>query len=707
MPSYYRPLGELPRRHDGAESASPPNARPTARPALLVVGLASLVVSSLSASIARADVGNALIPLVVLGDNSAQRYREALRRVSEGDVVDGVRRLQSLHEEIWGRNHMAYDPDRVGAREDWIVAVSLTEAIIASLSTLPDSAKEFYRGEFSTSAATLLERGLRDGDVRSLIRTSDLYPITDSAPRALLAAGDILFEENQVGRAAEVWRDMRRRVGSNSPYERALAIREGLISVRRGDPADRAAASTALATLGISVPSTGISEFHPAVAELPSLPFQRGQLEWRSVSFARDNQIRSQSYSIGGPVPYAPVPAFGDGWVAVLTSRKALRFDLDTGKQVGEVSLAPDPRFYEDERLIRFHAVTAADLLVSSYVADATDRDQYLGFDITVEVPKRALKGIRIGTDRAIWDTVRRQVADPFLAELSFNGEPTLVDGRIYALGWRKRGYIDVFLVCLDARTGERLWSAPIAGNQVELTMFGETAHEPILGTVCVDDSAVFCSTNLGVIARVRASDGHVLWATEYEAQGRRSYGGHRSYRMQARPVWERNPIILHSGRLAVTPLDSADLFVLDPEDGRVEQRVSGEQGFLVGVFEDHLVLARNGIRLIPVSDVESRHGPQFRVANEIRARPALVAEGIVYTTEEGLFHQPIVIGRKDNLPPVKLCALDELEYDINERDAIHDGVVDVLHDRILVTSSQRISCYLPDLPPGKVEKPK
>ena len=125
--------------------------RGTLLPLFLFVGLVP--------SIARADIGDALIPPVVLGDESAQRYRDALKRVSEGEIIDGVRRLQTLHEEIWGRNHMAYDPDRVGPREDWIVAVSLTEEIIAAIGDLPDAAKEFYRGEFSLSAETLLARG--------------------------------------------------------------------------------------------------------------------------------------------------------------------------------------------------------------------------------------------------------------------------------------------------------------------------------------------------------------------------------------------------------------------------------------------------------------------------------------------------------------------------------------------------------------------
>jgi hypothetical protein len=340
-----------------------------------------------------------------------------------------------------------------------------------------------------------------------------------------------------------------------------------------------------------------------------------------------------------------------------------------------------------------------------NYIADATEPEEFLQFAITVDIPRRGLKGIRVGGDRAIWDTVKRQSADPFLAELSFNGDLALADGRLYALGWRKRGYIDVYLVCLDASTGERLWAAPIAGNQVELTMFGETAHEPLLGTVLVRGGSVYCSTNLGVVAGVRASDGHVLWATEYEAQRRRQFRGRRQYGRT--PIaWERNPMLLHEERLVVTPLDSPDLIVFHAGDGRVLQKKSQERGFLVGILDERIVVAKSEIRLLPVRDLERGDELRTKVVDEIRAAPALVDGGIVYCTQDGLYHQPLR-GDLESRPPELLCTLEELEYDLEDRDPVPDGLVTVLRDRILVTSSQRVSCFLEDIPPPEPVSPR
>ena len=686
-------------------------------PLLSLLLLSSLVL--LPTGAARADLGEALIPLVVSGDEAAQDFRKALTRIEAGitameeadgaasarfELEEGVRRLQSVHEESWGRNHMAYD-DRIGGRE-FAVAISLTERITETILALPEAAREFYRQEYRLSAETLLERGLAEKDVDSLVRTAQLYPLIETAPRALLAAGDLCFELDQVTRAAAIWGripsfrphvlEADRRSGS--PEEQRLAtaytIRAGLIAARQGTAEERADIAPNLGRLAKLMEFDAWPPRASDEKSYPPIPFTSGRLEWRTLSYFNQNHIR-RSYS-PEPPRYTAEPAFGPGWVSVATSRKLLRFHIDSGKQIGEVALAPDPDFDEDVRLIKFYAAGEGNVLVTSYVSDMSDAEKYMGFDIKVEIPQRGLKGVRIGSDRAIWDTVRRQNKDPFLAEMSFNGKFAVEGGRLYALGWRKKGDIDVFLICLDLHTGKRLWSAPIVGNQVELTMFGEAAYEPVLGDVLVDGDAIFCSTNLGVISRVRASDGHVLWATEYDAIEKRSLRRRRSRTpKRMSPVWERNEMLLTHGRLVVTPLDSREMYVLDPKDGRVLQDRTG-YGFLVGAWEDHFVLAwKNQIETIPIRDIESTRGDHFSAPGEIRGRPALVEDGIVYATESGLYYQKLSRGTPLSSSAQKISTFTPRHDPHGSHDEILDGTVVVLPDRILVTSSQWISCFL------------
>lgn len=686
--------------------AKPRTPFPVRLAAALIAAVALPAVAPCTGAIARADIGDAMIPLVIRGDDAAQRYRDALRRIEAGELQDGIRRLQSLHEEIWGRNLMTRDPALANETEGWIVAVSLTGRIVESIRTLSPEGIEFYRSEFALPARTLLERGLARRDPESLVRTSELYPITDTTRAALLAAGDLFFEQDLTARAGEVWMRLASFVGPGDAHETPVAVRLALLASRGHDDAALLAANERLGRLGVgltvpTVPSTDDSH------ERVSLPFEHGMLAWRTYSYSRKNQTRSMEYPRHRAIDYVQVPGVGQGWVAVATTREMLRFDVDTGKQVGQVRFPYESRYFEEDPMVRYYAVPDGDLLVANYVTAATDPSEYLGFDITVAVPQRALQGIRVGTDRPLWDTHRLQNADPFLAELSFNSTPVVEGGRVYALGWRKKGYIDVFLVCLDARTGERVWIAPLVGNQVELTMFGEQAREPMLGEILLDDGTVYCSTNLGVICRVRASDGHVLWATEYETTLRRSYRGRgRGRSFPQDPNWRRNPVLLARDRLFATPLDSGELLVLDPEDGRIVQMEGTLSGFMVGVLGDHIVFADRDIHLVPVRDVERGAVLSSRMDSSVRGRPALVENGIVYANSNGLFHQELR-GVRTALPgAVKLCdnwIPDDDAGRPHRGSDVLDGHVTVLHDRILVTSSHWMSCYIEEPDPLEV----
>jgi hypothetical protein len=174
------------------------------------------------------------------------------------------------------------------------------------------------------------------------------------------------------------------------------------------------------------------------------------------------------------------------------------------------------------------------------------------------------------------------------------------------------------------------------------------------------------------------------------------------------RPSWEPNPIILHEDRLIAAPLDSLDLIAVDTATGAVLQQAPGDGGFLVGVLDEHLVVARGQVRLVPVRDIARGSGDGHRLPGELRARPALVEGGLVFTTEDGLFHLPLSASRTA-LPAEaqKLCSLVENAYDPGDREPVTDGMVSVLPDRILVTSSQRVSCFLAELPPPTEEGPR
>lgn len=690
------------------------------------VVLTALVVFTPAASTGEGDAGDALIPLVNAGDASAQSFREAMGRIESGDTLEGLRRLQALHEETWGKNHLVLDPE-LTPNDDWLVAISLSSLITDAISNLEPDAATAYRREFSQKAQSMLSRGRENADSSELMRVAELYPICDTEPFALLYAGDLFFETDEIDQAEMAWAPLFEEKAGSPELQAAVLLRSWLLSSRRGDTALEQKLRRELHALGIDLPPMQV-EAATEVEEsggLPPLPFTSGELAWRSNDYLRHSVIfRRAGYRGGEEIRYSSVPSVGDGWVAVPTSRKLLFYDLYGGKLVEDVNLRPGaPHFEETDASVQFDSVQAEGVVVTSYVARATKPDDYLGFDIQVALPQRALKAVDVNrSGRVIWDTASRRHPDPALLRMSFNSKPFIFQDRLYALGWTRSGYIDVQLVCLDLHSGKMIWATPLVGNQVELTMFGEPAREPFLGQMTEKDGFIYCCTNLGVIARVRSWDGRVDWLTEYESASTRAYRGRWRSR-QSQAVWAQNPVIVHAGLVIATPLDTSELWSFDAETGRLFQRTQSRFGsFMLGILGDRLVFAGDSIDTLPFRDLEdSRVRRGYRVPVATEGRPVLVEGGVLYASSDpnkaALYYQPLNKGRRGAAPPQEIALLSDRDDSSTAGSSsrlfypgdstITGGRVRVIGDRILVTSSQRVTCIVAKPLDGASEEPK
>ncbi|MGE4620101.1 MAG: PQQ-binding-like beta-propeller repeat protein [Planctomycetota bacterium] len=657
---------------------------------------------------ASADVGSALIPLLVGADGVIQEYRDALERIEEGDSLDGIRRLQILHEGIWGEN-----PLMLGSATDlWRVARPLSDQIIDRLQSLSPELQDAYRKEYDSRARSVLERAILDMSPSSLLRTAALYPLTAVREEALVFAGDFFFEQNQSELALQAWDDAL--VGFNTELDedlyRALLLRRGIALQSLG----KLVSLKALAKEASKILKGGFEPFSEHFRNLinttelendfaaPSLPVKTGLIAWKTHDYSThvaSSTSRGRGYYSEGTGEILS-PSFGADWVGIATSRKLLRYDLRTGKLISDISLRPGaPYFEEQDVATRLWSVSDNDVLLSSYVARASRREDYLGFDIQVSLPWRGIKCWDLaGTGRLRWDTGARDLADDMLRTTSFNSAPVVQGDRVWALGWRKSGYIDVSLWCLDANTGEQIWSRPIVGNQVELTMFGEPAREPILGSILVRDGVVYCCSNLGAVAALRAWDGEVLWVLEYDRESQRTYRGR--YRPQRRSsVWAPNPLVLKDGTLFVTPLDSDQLYAINAKNGNVTAQLSGKGlgPYMLGTTEGRLVLFGDLLTTMLASDI-GREGfwKQSLSRSPGLGRPALVKDGVVYVSagESALFHQ----GFDPVSAPRLLATLAESRAGDTGRGIFRieeplAGRVDVHGDRIIITNLNRATC--------------
>ena len=541
-----------------------------------------------------------------------------------------------------------------------------------------------------------------------LFKVARLYPLMNFCRETLIRSGELFFESDEPEAALKAWQ----LAGDPQLGEVGKSLREdlnrrmALAAIRSGQENLVQELAADLDAVGSLLPSGSGSNSSDQRAE--KLPFEEGRIVWKTSAYSRHVYVESHSrmgFRLGSPNSILS-PGISEDTLAIATSAKLLRYDLETGKLISDYNLRPgDATFEEQDPQIRLWAVEQDSYALASYVARASRRENYLGYDIQVALPWRGIKCWDTGVDggRLLWDSAHRSVTDEQLRTTSFNTRPVLRDGRVYALGWRKSGYIDVSLWCLDAQTGEPIWVQPIVGNQVDLTMFGEPSREPILGSLLIDGDVIYCCSNLGAIAAVRTWDGKVLWVSEYEqiAPRKRNRRYNNRYRAQ---VWKPNPMCLHEGRLFVTPTDSADLYCLSAKDGGLLTRISNEEGALgphmLGIAGNRVVLAGDLLTTILANDPGREElWRQNIVRNPSESRPALVEDGILYLNDsDGVLY---LQGFRQIRQAKEVASTRRPTRTRNDRwgnplsgdDPESGGRVDVCGDRILITQLERSTC--------------
>ena len=87
---------------------------------------------------------------------------------------------------------------------------------------------------------------------------------------------------------------------------------------------------------------------------------------------------------------------------------------------------------------------------------------------------------------------------------------PVARDGRIYFTAVVRSALLKYYAVCADADTGQVLWRRYLGAGQVELTMFGEHAVEPLHMMPALSGEAVHVCAPIGVTATLSALSGEL-----------------------------------------------------------------------------------------------------------------------------------------------------------------------------------------------------
>jgi hypothetical protein len=483
----------------------------------------------------------------------------------------------------------------------------------------PPEARAAFQRRFDAEAGSRLTAALAAGDEQELSILARTLPLSSSAPAALEALGDRNYERGDVLGAATRYAEALSRLEGEAPTSEEAPGRQARVARLRKKSeaaalrsAKAARALQALPESGEAWPVAGGSPTHAGVgAPVPRIgPVPRYGLVHRTQA-ARHWGTRGQR--LGGYTPqpgliigpsrhswenFADVqPALSGDAVIAVSSRGISCFDVQTGatRWSQAVWTGPEPK---SDRVI-YGVTVAGGRAYASFISEVSRPEDYRQIPIKEAIPKRRLVCFDVRTGRRLWDHLYDP--NPFWKRATVPMPPVEYQGRLYAGAVVREGQLKCYLTCVDAATGKLLWRRYLAAGQVEMTMFGEHAIEPLAMQPVVTEGLVLHCTAVGAIAACAADTGEIQWIRTYDTipiQSARTY-----YAVERDLHWFNVPPIASEGVCVFAPLDSQNIYAYEAHTGKLRWLLPGEsERRILGVHDGQLVLQGRRLRLIEVA---------------------------------------------------------------------------------------------------------
>ncbi len=223
--------------------------------------------------------------------------------------------------------------------------------------------------------------------------------------------------------------------------------------------------------------------------------------------------------------------------------------------------------------------------------------DTYSRIDIRRVLPARRLYAFDAQNGDVLWvqEVPWTDPAEDAKVEFAA-GPPAAAEGRVYLPVYDAVGTVDLSLLCLDLRSGERLWKRFLISGQLVSNLFGNPLTELATPPPLVENGKVLVCSHLGGVSAVDVGTGAVLWTRLYERMAVRTYEsgrvGQRDYSFAA-------SLTASDGSSYVcTPVDGPEGLVLDVQTGALLQSfpARGPSGLflrkLIGMDRDGVLVS-------------------------------------------------------------------------------------------------------------------
>jgi outer membrane protein assembly factor BamB len=356
--------------------------------------------------------------------------------------------------------------------------------------------------------------------------------------------------------------------------------------------------------------------------------------------------------SLGSGRLLTSFPVFGDGRLYCHDHRSVWAIDLDdTDKRAWRVDLFPTPDvdmqwMNEDEPPNQFTTLWVDGRL---YVHLENKPDKTGGAELH---KTSALACLNAATGETIWQNNLEGLASAF-EDLRLDGAPLMHRGKLFAVARRRKafGFETCLLLCLDPLTGRLLWHTHV--GEAPTGSYGY--YRPTRVHPAAAGDRVIVHTNLGTIAAVSATTGHVIWLTTYPSKYADDSEMAWSTRM-GRPVrsWQYQPTMLWRDAVLCIPLDLEEVLVLDQTDGRIRKRIPLERlinpDAFLGLRGDVLYAVGSQVVCYDLSK-ETIAWQRPLADGELLGRGVVTAGGLLIPTNRALLHYPLDGGPAQTFP--------------------------------------------------------
>jgi outer membrane protein assembly factor BamB len=263
----------------------------------------------------------------------------------------------------------------------------------------------------------------------------------------------------------------------------------------------------------------------------------------------------------------------------------------------------------------------------------------------------------------------------------ALEGAP-VTDGRSLYILLRRRDNVrhQAHIACFDIRRGRLRWRQFLAAaDTLGQGQYIEFTHN----LLTLDQGMLYCNTNLGAVAAVRAEDGQIQWVVRYP---RRPASGGEPYRSLRHVYRDVTPCMAHKDLVFVAPGDCDRVFALDAGTGLLQWATDAQTAVdvvhLLGVGQGHLLASGSRLYWIDIRSGELVARFPARLEDDTRGYGrGLLAGDSVYWPTVGRIHVFRQSGPRQVRQPIDLAPF-----------GMRGGNLVLSDDLLLIAGSERLT---------------